>query len=333
MSDVARHASVSQATVSRVLNGDESVGSTYRRRVVRSIEELGYRPNRLAQSLRRQRTAAIGVVVSDIENPHFSEMVRAVEDQAYRRGHRVLVCNTDESSEKQRSYLEELMEERVVGVIISPSDPNGPEISQLLDAEIPVVAFDRRVSDPRADSVTSDNLAGARAAVELLAGNGHERITFVRGPRSVESAVERLDGYELSMRAHGYVPRSVQGDFRVDEAHQAVATALASPERPSALIIANNLMTIGALQAIREAQLRVPEDVALVAFDDPIWAGFIDPPLTTLAQPVRRMATEATELLLERVAGSRKEPRRTVHAFELRLRVSCGTAPVGHGAP
>jgi DNA-binding LacI/PurR family transcriptional regulator len=112
MSDVARHASVSQATVSRVLNGDESVGSTYRRRVLRAIDELGYRPNRLAQSLRRQRTAAIGVVVSDIENPHFSEMVRAAEDQAYRRGHRVLVCNTDESAEKQRSYLEELMEER-----------------------------------------------------------------------------------------------------------------------------------------------------------------------------------------------------------------------------
>src|ERR1700722_14709031 len=128
MSDVARHASVSQATVSRVLNGDDTVGLVYRRRVLRSVEELGYRPNRLAQSLRRQRTAAIGVVVSDIENPHFSEMVRAVEDQAYRRGHRVLVCNTDESPAKQTSYLDELMDERVVGVIIAPSDPNGAEI-------------------------------------------------------------------------------------------------------------------------------------------------------------------------------------------------------------
>lgn len=326
MSDVAAHASVSQATVSRVLNGDESVGSTYKRRVMRSIEELGYRPNRLAQSLRRQRTAAIGVVVSDIENPHFSEMVRAVEDQAYRRGHRVLVCNTDESSEKQRSYLEELMEERVVGVIISPSDPDGEQIGQLLDANIPVCAVDRRVSDPRADAVTSNNLAGARSAVELLTSMGHERITFVSGPQRVESAVERLDGYELAMRAHGFEPHAVQGDFRVDAAHEAVAAALASPTRPSALIVANNLMTIGALNAIREAELRIPHDVALVAFDDPMWAGLIDPPLTTLAQPVRRMATEATELLLERVAGSRSEPRRTVHAFELRIRSSCGSA-------
>jgi DNA-binding LacI/PurR family transcriptional regulator len=327
MSDVARHASVSQATVSRVLNGDDSVGLVYRRRVIRSIEELGYRPNRLAQSLRRQRTAAIGVIVSDIENPHFSEMVRAVEDQAYRQGYRVLVCNTDESPEKQRSYLEELMEERVVGVIISPSDPAGAEIGQVLDADIPVVAFDRAVNDPRADTVIADNLAGARIAVELFADHGHERITFVSGLSRVESGAERLDGYELSMRARGFQPHIAQGDFRVDAAQEAVAAALVSPERPSALIVGNNLMTIGALRAIRDAGLRIPEDVAIVAFDDPLWAGFIDPPLTTLAQPVRRMAAEAMELLLERVGGSRTEPRRTVHTFELRVRSSCGTGP------
>jgi DNA-binding LacI/PurR family transcriptional regulator len=325
MSDVARHASVSQATVSRVLNGDDTVGLVYRRRVLRSVEELGYRPNRLAQSLRRQRTAAIGVVVSDIENPHFSEMVRAVEDQAYRQGYRVLVCNTDESPEKQRSYLDELMEERVVGVIISPSDPAGAEIGQLLDADIPVVAFDRAVNDPRADTVIADNLAGARIAVERFADHGHKRITFVSGLSRVESGAERLDGYELSMRARGLEPHVAQGDFRVDVAQQAVAAALSSPERPSALIVGNNLMTIGALRAIRAAGLRIPEDVAIIAFDDPIWAGFIDPPLTTLAQPVRRMASEAMELLLERVAGARIEPRRTVHTFELRVRSSCGT--------
>jgi DNA-binding LacI/PurR family transcriptional regulator len=328
MSDVARHASVSQATVSRVLNGDESVGLAYRRRVIRAIEELGYRPNRLAQSLRRQRTAAIGVIVSDIENPHFSEMVRAVEDQAYRQGYRVLVCNTDESQEKQRSYLEELMEERVVGVIISPSDPSGVEIGQLLDADIPVVAFDRAVDDPRADTVIADNLAGARIAVELFADNGHERITFVSGLRRVESGAERLDGYELSMRARGLAPHVVQGDFRADVAQRAVAAALATDDRPSALIVGNNLMTIGALGAIRDAGLRIPEDVAVVAFDDPIWAGFISPPLTTLAQPVRLMASEATELLLERIGRSRTQPRRTVHTFELRVRSSCGTGVV-----
>jgi DNA-binding LacI/PurR family transcriptional regulator len=127
------------------------------------------------------------------------------------------------------------------------------------------------------------------------------------------------------MRAHGLEPHSVDGDFRIDSAHAAVAALLASTSPPSALIIGNNLMTIGALRAMREAGLQAPRDLALVAFDDPVWAEFVDPPLTTLAQPVRRMATEAMELLLERVVGGRTESRRTIHPFELRRRVSCGT--------
>lgn len=323
--DVARHASVSAATVSRVLNGDQSVGASYRRRVLRAVEELGYRPNRLARSLRTQRTAVIGVVVSDIENPHFSEMVRAVEDEAYRRGYRVLVCNTDESADKQRSYLETLVEERAVGVIVSPSDPDDPEISELLDGGTAVVAFDREVADPRADAVIADNVDASRTAVELLVGAGHERITFVGGRRDVETGAERLDGFELTMRAHGLEPRSVEGDFRIEGGYEAVAGLLRDGERPSALVVANNLMTIGALRALGEAGVRVPDEVALVAFDDPVWAQFVDPPLTTLAQPVRRMSTEATSLLLERVTGSRVDPRRTVHPFELRRRRSCGT--------
>ena len=151
ISDVARRASVSPATVSRVLNGDPRVGEAYRTRVLRAVEELDYRPNVLARNLRRQRTATIGVVVPDIENPHFGELVRSVEDQAFDAGYRVLVCNTDETPEKQRAYLEALIDERVLGVIISPSDPGGEQISRLLDLRIPIVACDREVTDPRAD--------------------------------------------------------------------------------------------------------------------------------------------------------------------------------------
>jgi DNA-binding LacI/PurR family transcriptional regulator len=320
-------AEVSPATVSRVLNGDQAVGATYRRRVQRAVDELGYRPNPLARSLRTQRTQAIGVVVSDIENPHFSEMVRAVEDEAYVRGYRVLVCNTDESADKQRAYLETLVEERVLGVVISPSDPAGAEISELLDRGTPVVAFDREVDDPRADAVIADNRAAARAAVELLVGAGHREITLVSGRRDVESGAERLDAFELTMRAHGLEPRILDGEFRVDTSYVGVQAILAGSQRPTALVVANNLMTIGALRAIREASVRVPQDIALVAFDDPAWAELVDPPLTTLAQPVRRMATEAMQLLLERISGGRTEPRRTVHPFEVRRRASCGTAP------
>lgn len=325
ISDVARHASVSPATVSRVLNGDTRVGEAYRRRVLRSVRELDYRPNVLARNLRRQRTATIGVVVPDIENPHFGEMARAVEDQAFDAGYRVLVCNTDERPEKQRAYLEALMDERVLGVIISPSDPGGEQISQLLDLRIPVVAYDREVDDPRADAVLADNVKGVRIGTELLLGDGHERIAFVGGRVDVETGAERLAGYEMAMRAAGLEPWTVDGDFRLDLAEEAVAGLLAQASRPTAMIVANNLMTLGALRAVYDAGLKAPADIALVAVDDPPWAALVDPPLTTLAQPVRAMAADAMELLLQRVTGERENPRRTVHPFELRERASSGT--------
>jgi DNA-binding LacI/PurR family transcriptional regulator len=326
IAEVARRASVSPSTVSRVLNGDTRVGEAYRRRVMRAVEELDYRPNRLARNLRKQRSASIGVVVSDIENPHFTEMVRAVEDHAYREGHTVLVCNTDETPDKQRVYLDVMLDERVLGVIISPSDPAGAEIGTLLDAGIPVIAFDREVADPRADAVVADNVGATRTAVELLLAQGRRDLVLVVGGRDVETGAERLDGFTLAMRAAGLEPRSVDGEFRIDRAYTAVRELLAGPDRPQGLVVANNLMTLGALRAIREAGVRVPDEMALVAIDDPPWAPFVEPPLTTLAQPVRKMAADAMELLLQRVAGTRAEPRRILHPFELRLRASAGPA-------
>jgi DNA-binding LacI/PurR family transcriptional regulator len=330
IAEVARHASVSTATVSRVLNGDPRVGDEYRQRVLEAVAELDYRPNRLARNLRKQRSATIGVVVADIDNPHFSEAIRAVEDAAYADGYRVLVCNTDEKPDKQAAYLQALEDERVLGVIICPSDPEGSAIGHLLDVGIPVVALDRAVSDPRADAVLIDNLNGAREATELLIASGHRDIAFVSGPQTIDTGIERLAGYELLMRAAGLAPRVVDGWFRVEPAREAVAQLLSAPPRPSALFVANNLMALGALQALRAAAVRVPDDVALVGIDDPVWAALIDPPLTTMAQPVRRMALDAMELLLERVTGLRDRPRRIVHPLELRLRAShepSGKAP------
>jgi LacI family transcriptional regulator len=326
MREVARRAGVSQATVSRVLNGSTSVRGEHRGRVLAAVAELDYRPNRLARNLRRQRADMIGVVVSDIENPHFTEMVRAVEDAAYRKGYRVLLCNTDESADKQRAYLEVLADERPLGVIVSPSEPGGPEIGALLDHGIPVVAFDRVVADPRADAVIADNVAATRLATRHLVQGGHRRIGFVGGQVEVETGAERLQGYEEAMREAGLEPAAVSGGFRIDDGRAAAEELLARGTRPTALVVANNLMTIGALRALRAADARVPADVALVAIDDPFWAELTEPPLTTLAQPVRRMAHEAMRLLLARIARRRRTPRRVVFDFELRVRRSCGRA-------
>lgn len=325
ISEVAEQASVSPATVSRVLNGDPRVGKAYRQRVLRAVAELDYRPNALARNLRRQRSGAIGVVVSDIENPHFGEMVRALEDHAFDAGYRVLVCNTDETADKQRAYLETMIDERVVGVIMSPSDPGGPEIGRLLDLGIPVVAVDREVADPRADAVLGDNVRATRSAVGLLLDRGHRHIAFVAGRADVETGAERLLGYEIAVREAGVPVRVRHGEFRLEGGEAAVEALLDDAPAPSALVAANNLMTLGALRAIRARGLRVPDDVALIGIDDPDWASVVEPALTTFAQPVRRMAADAMELLLERVSGARQQPRRIVHRFELRLRASTGT--------
>jgi DNA-binding LacI/PurR family transcriptional regulator len=323
--DVAERARVSPATVSRVLNDVSSVGPEYRERVLRVIEEVGYRPNRLASNLRRQKAEIIGVVVSDIENPHFTQMVRAVEDAAFRRGYRVLLCNTDEAPEKQRAYLEMLAAERVLGVLISPSNPGGEEIPGLIDLGIPVIAFDRSVEDLRADAVVVDNAAGTWLATEFLIRAGHERIGFVSGLAGIETGAERQLGYERAMREVGLEPRSVSGGFRISDGRRATDELLNTGDF-TALIVANNLMTIGTLEALRDRGVRVPEEVAIVAVDDPFWAELVEPPLTTLAQPVREMAACAVELLLERIGGHRERPRRVVFDFQLRVRGSCGTA-------
>jgi LacI family transcriptional regulator len=323
--DVAERAGVSPATVSRVLNDVTSVGAEYRERVLRAIGEVGYRPNRLASNLRRQKAEIIGVVVSDIENPHFTQMVRAVEDAAFRKGYRVLLCNTDEAPQKQRAYLEMLAAERVMGVVISPSDPGGREISDLIDLGIPAIAFDRTVEDPRADAVVADNSAGVWLATEFLIRAGHERIGFVSGLEGVETSAQRRYGYERAMREVGLVPRSAAGGFRISDGRTATDELLDAGDF-TALIVANNLMTIGALEALREREVSVPEEIALVAVDDPFWAELVEPPLTTLAQPVREMAACAVELLMERLDGRRERPRRVVFDFQLRVRGSCGTA-------
>jgi DNA-binding LacI/PurR family transcriptional regulator len=322
MRDVADRAGVSPATVSRVLNGSTTVQADYVDRVTAAIAELGYRPNRLARNLRRQTAEMIGMVVSDIENPHFTEMVRAVEDAAYRRGYRLLLCNTDEEAAKQRAYLEMLADERALGVILVPSDPGGDEIGWLLDLNIPVVAFDRSVEDPRADSVVSDGEGAARTATEHLLAAGHRHIALLGGGRGVETADRRRAGYEAAMSAAGLAPRETDGGFRIEGGREATEELLRRDGDVTALVVANNLMAIGALKALARLGLSVPGDVALVALDDPFWAELVRPPLTTLGQPVRRMADAAMRLLLERIDGRAGAARHEIFQFELRERGS-----------
>lgn len=322
MAEVATHAGVSIATVSRVLSGRASVAPEYRVRVTASVNELGYRPNRLARNLRRRSAETIGIVISDIENPHFSEMTHVAEEEAYRRGYRVLLCNTDESSEKQGAYLRVLAEERPLGVILAPCDPVGPEIGELLDLGIPIVAFDRTVRDERADAVLAGNFEAARLAVEHLVDRGRRRIGYLSLATQIETGARRLAGYKAAMAASGLEPRWRDGGLRLATGLLAAEQMLAESADLDGLVVGNNMLALGALRALRARGRAVPADVALVAFDDPFWAELVQPPLTTLGQPVRLMTSTAVRLLVDRIEGRRREPERVVFPFTLKPRES-----------
>ena len=315
MRDVAERAGVSIATVSRVLSGAQSVQTPMRERVLRAVRETGYRPNRIAGNFRRGQTRTLGVVVTDIENTHFTAMVRATEDAAYRRGYPVLVCNTDENATKQAAYLDMLAAERVLGVILTPADPSDPGISRLLDLGIPVVATDRPVDDRRADAVLVNNHAGARDATNHLIELGHRRIGLISGPRHISAGADRLAGYLDAMTAAGLEPRVAFGDFTIECGRDGARRLLAAGD-VTGLIASNGTTAFGALQAMDELGLPMWDDLAFVALDEPFWMGLLS--ITAFAQPVKAMAEASVELILERIAGER-QPRRITFSFEAHM--------------
>jgi LacI family transcriptional regulator len=323
--DVAGLASVSVATVSRVLNGDPRVHHELRARVLAAASQLGYRPNRLARNLRRQQMDVIGIVVPDIENPHFAAMVRVVEAIALGLGHRVLVCNTDEDGDRQAACLQMLADERVSGIVLSPFGPDS-RIDHLRELAIPVVTIDRTLKEGTADAVVADNVAAIRAVTRRLIDAGHTSVAYVGGGAEIDPASERQRGYLAAIEAAGLAPVLLGGRFRRDGAEAAVTTLLGEQRPVGALVVANNLMALGAIRAIRRAGLRIPGDVAVIAVDDPPWAELLDPPLTVLAQPIRAMATRAVEFVVRRLGGDQSPPARDVFPLELIVRRSCGTA-------
>lgn len=329
MADVAARAGVSVATVSRVLSGHLTVAPAYRAQVETAVKELDYRPNRLARNLRKRNAEMIGVVVSDIENPHFAEMIHAAESEAYRHSYRLLLCNTDENRDRQSSYLQMLADEWPVGVLLAPCDPGGREISELLDRGIAVVAFDRPVLDERADSVLADNVGASRMAVEHLVERGYRHIAFVGTSPSVETGAARLAGYRAAAADAGIEAHSVNGGFRHSSGSVATSQLLSQWPDTDALITGNNMMAVGAMHALRQLGREVPRDVGFVSFDDPFFADLLAPPLTTLAQPVRAMVAAAVRLLLDRIEGRRGSVQHLVFNLELRVRESSSLRAVG----
>lgn len=324
--DVAQHAGVSTTTVSRVLGSPEAVRPALRERVLQSIAELAYRPNLAARRLRQQRASLIGLIVSDIRNPFFTDISRAVEDIAFRHGLRLILCNSDEDPAKEQVYLDLMADEQASGVILSATLDRlrRPKPEAL---PFPVVMVDRapEVLGVRAtsDVVQLDNTGAARALTAHLITNGHRRVVALAGSRS-STGRERQAGYEAVMREQGLVPRVLPLLPTAAAAFEATTRLLAEAERPEALLATNGLLLLGALQAIQAAGLKLPHDVALAGFDNNDWTALPDPGITVIAQPTHEIGRTAAELLLQRMAEPERSARRIVLDGELMVRGSSG---------
>jgi LacI family transcriptional regulator len=303
--DIADLARVSQATVSLVLNGvpDSSVPLVTQRRVLRVAKKLGYVPNRVAQSLRTQRTKTIACIVPDITNPFYPALERGAQISAETHGYDVLTYNTDGLPAKERKCLDRLLEGRVDGVIGVFFHLTARDLRPLLDRKIAVVRIEanpKKVGPWPLDNLFVDNLSGAKAATQYLIERGHRRIAMIAGTGGPES--NRVKGYLQALSEIGLKPRLGRDvDFNEEGGYRVTKEILATGTRPTAIFAANDLMALGAMTAIREAKLTIPNDIALMGFDDIFAARFVTPPLSTINQFQDQLGQVAAEMVLERL--------------------------------
>ncbi|MEO0560580.1 MAG: LacI family DNA-binding transcriptional regulator, partial [Chloroflexota bacterium] len=289
MKDVAKAADVSIATVSRVLANKPNVRPEVRDRVLRVVGELNYRPNRVASNLRRQTSDIIGLLVSDIRNPFFTDIARAIEDVAHSHDKRIFLCNTDEDRHKERHYIAALLDQNAAGIILSPTPSTATHYDTMLEDKTPLVIIDRRVPGLEADYVLSDNEASAYHLTKHLIERGATRIGAVFGLSGSSTGQERRDGYEQALAEHQLQPLATFVMPREDAAAAAVTEWLQQTEQPNAILGGNLRITLGALQAIHGAGLHIPGDILIAGFDESPWLAFAGPGITTVSQPTYEM--------------------------------------------
>ncbi|MFG2865715.1 LacI family DNA-binding transcriptional regulator [Streptomyces sioyaensis] len=335
MADVARRAGVSVATVSHVLNGTRPVRPDTRTAVLGAIDALGYTHNTLARSLVTSRTRSIGLAVSAISNPYFTEILQGVEAGALKAGYSLLLADPHDDPRHERKVVQLLHERRVDGMIVAPSAEPAEMVEYLARREVPTVFLDRLVGDDH-DQVCAESTGPVRQLVEHLADLGHTRIGLVAGLPGLSTTTERVQGYREGLRARGlpFAPELLAGgNSEAAGAHDATRQLLAAADPPTALVTANNAMTIGALRALRELGLEVPRDIALACFDDFSWADLFTPRLTVIAQPSKEIGAAAVRLLLERLEQPDRAPRTVRLPCAFVHRTSCGCAEPAPAAP
>lgn len=303
--DVAKHAGVSIATVSTALNGTGPVSEKTMRRIWEAVEAVGYAPNGIARSLRLGRSRLLGLIVSEITNPFFGALALAVEKAARAQGYAVIVCNSNEDEARELELLELLKVQRVAGILVAPSGQGAKYRDSLSrDAGAPLITIDRQIEGLERDFVGLDNRAAGRLITDYILRLGHRRIAFIGGRMGVSTSDLRFEGFCDALAAAGLQADPalcLRADFRGDAAYTVAQPLLAMAERPTAIVAANNVMALGALQAIGDLGFRCPQDVSVAGIDDFPWSTALRPRLTTVAQPIEEIGQAAVEMLLDQL--------------------------------
>lgn len=326
--DVAAEAGVSVATVSRVLNDHPSVSADARTRVLAAVKTLGYRPNAVARSLRTDQTHTLGLVISDVLNPYFGELARSVEEEARALGYSVIIGNADERPDLQDHHVRSLIDRRIDGLLVSPTDGGSPLMLDAVRTGTPMVFVDRWIPGVAVPVVRADGRAAVRDLVAHLHALGHRRLAIIAGPAATTTGQERVVAFREALEAYGLeLPEAYigQGDFQAESGRRVTEGFLDLPEPPEVVFAADNLMALGALDAVRARGLRIPEDLALAAFDDIPWFVHTDPPITAIAQPTGELGRAAVRALVDRIEG--RPPQSVTLPARLVVRRSCGENP------
>lgn len=334
--DVAREANVSVATVSRVFNSSGPVSEETRARIREVAARLRYSPHGAARSLITSKTSTVGVLLPDLYGEFFSEVIRGMDQTAQRSGYHLLVSSSHDAKEEIEAALR-AMRGRVDGLIAMSPHLDAPSLVANVPATLPVVLLNCEVNGHGYDALTIENQSGAYQMVRHLVALGHRSIAMIRGAEGNYDAEERLRGYRAAMRDSGIEPRpswEFPGDFTETSGFRATASLLTLPDRPTALFAANDAMAIGALSALRDAGVVVPDDIAVVGFDDIPLARYMNPPLSSVHVAIAELGTRAVETLLHAIERKNEHTRRHQRLeTTLVIRRSCGTRLPGERPP
>ncbi len=326
--EVASKAKVSVGTVSNVLTGSSPVRPAVRARVMKTIEALDYHPNHFARSLKTRQSHLLGMVISDITNPYFPSVVRGAEDAALEHGYLLVSSNTDHQIEREQQVMSVLRNRRVDGIllVVAPNGGSFEHIQNMIGAGIPVVCLDRTPIGLKLSSVTVDATQGTEMCIRHFTSMGHRSIGIITGPSLLQNAVDRLQGYKNALREAGLTEDPgliITGDFRFESGYLQTKHLLLGPKRPTALFVSNGMMGLGALKALKELNVRCPQDLAVAVYDELPGSGCFSPEVTAVVQPGYDIGYEGAKLLIDQIKGGVPSvPVETRLIAELRIRES-----------